>query len=45
MSAAPGSRPTEDMLVDVAKLVDAYYTLRPDPATLHLPSLLWSALA
>ena len=32
MSAAPGSRPTEDMLVDVARLVDAYYTLRPDPS-------------
>jgi phosphoglucomutase len=28
----PGSRPSEDMLVNVPRLVSAYYTERPDPA-------------
>jgi phosphoglucomutase len=32
MTAAPGSRPTEEQLVDVPGLLDAYYTRRPDPA-------------
>jgi len=28
----PGSRPSDDLLVDVPRLVTAYYTERPDPA-------------
>jgi phosphoglucomutase len=27
----PGSRPSDDMLVDVPRLIDAYYAQRPDP--------------
>ena len=32
MTAAPGSRPSDDQLVDVPKLLDAYFTRRPEPA-------------
>ncbi len=31
-TAAPGTRPTESMLVDVPRLITAYYAERPDPA-------------
>ena len=30
-TAAPGTRPTDDMLIDVPRLVTAYYAERPDP--------------
>ena len=30
-TATPGSRPTEDMLINVPRLVAAYYAERPDP--------------
>jgi phosphoglucomutase len=30
-TATPGSRPTEDMLINVPRLVTAYYAERPDP--------------
>src|SRR5688572_9208707 len=30
--ATPGTRPSEDMLINVARLVAAYYAERPDPA-------------
>src|SRR5512134_570264 len=32
MAATPGSRPTDDLLVDVSRLIDAYYRRRPDPS-------------
>ena len=30
-TAVPGSRPTEDLLINVPRLVAAYYAERPDP--------------
>ena len=32
MPSTPGTRPTEDMLINVPRLIAAYYAERPDPA-------------